>query len=189
MELELIPGWQKVLTFVDTQGSMLIIFLLFFSLMLLIIWFLEHRANKKYRSQHLTLLEGIHIANVEEYILKQNEEIKRLQDEIIALQRELKIFEQIQQLAIQRVGLVRYNPFLDLGGDQSFSIALLDGREDGLVITSIYGREESRLFAKPIKRGQTRYRLTDEELLAIDRAKNDQNMESFMTKGGGEELP
>ena len=71
------------------------------------------------------------------------------------------------QRTVQRVGLVRFNPFSDTGGDQSFSIALLDGEGDGLVISSLFSRNETRVFAKPIQAGQSKYNLTEEEQQAI----------------------
>jgi hypothetical protein len=72
--------------------------------------------------------------------------------------------------AIQNIGIVRFNPFSDSGGDQSFSVALLDARGDGLVVTSYFGRAESRIFAKPVTRGQSKYQLTEEEQAAIEQA-------------------
>lgn len=71
---------------------------------------------------------------------------------------------------IRRVGLVRYNPFSDAGGDQSFVLALLNDHRDGVVITSLYGREINRFYAKPIQKGQSTYQLTLEERQAIDNA-------------------
>ncbi|MFA5536146.1 MAG: DUF4446 family protein [Bacillota bacterium] len=189
MESALFLGWQQVLSFISSQGALLTLLLGLVVLLMLVLLLIEHRANKKYREQHLKLLEGVHTANVEEFIINQNAEMGRLQAEVARLAKEVVILEKIQQLAIQRVGFVRYNPFQDLGGDQSFSLALLDGRESGFVLTCIFGREESRLFAKAIKDGESRYRLTDEELLAIDRAKKDQSIKGLLEKGGGEMLP
>ncbi|NLC77511.1 MAG: DUF4446 family protein, partial [Clostridia bacterium] len=84
--------------------------------------------------------------------------------------------------------MVRYNAFTGLGSDQSFSLALLDSRDDGVVITSIYGREDSRFYAKPVKGGRSRYRLTDEELLALDRAKGDSAMGGLLAAVGEEDF-
>jgi hypothetical protein len=79
------------------------------------------------------------------------------------------IDDQLQR-AVQRVGLVRFNPFADTGGDQSFSIALLDAEGDGLVISSLFSRSETRVFAKPVQAGQSKYNLTTEEEEAIQLA-------------------
>ncbi len=72
---------------------------------------------------------------------------------------------------IQKIGLVRFNPFKDTGGDQSFVIALLDGKKNGLVISSLHSRERTRIYAKPVKGGQgTVYPLSQEEEEAIQAA-------------------
>lgn len=71
---------------------------------------------------------------------------------------------------IRRVGLVRYNPFSDAGGDQSFALALLNDHKDGIVLSSLYGREINRMYAKPIEKGTSKYQLSDEERQAIERA-------------------
>lgn len=71
---------------------------------------------------------------------------------------------------IRHVGLVRFSPFHDTGGDQSFALALLDGQGDGVVVTALHSRTDSRLYAKPIERFSSSYSLTPEEREAMDRA-------------------
>jgi hypothetical protein len=69
--------------------------------------------------------------------------------------------------SIQHIGLVRFNPFEDTGSDQSFAIALLDGQRDGVVISSLHGRTNTRVFAKPVEGGASGHALSDEEAQAI----------------------
>jgi len=69
--------------------------------------------------------------------------------------------------SLQHIGLVRFNPFEDTGSDQSFAIALLDDRRDGIVISSLHGRGTTRLFAKPVEAGESKHALSDEESQAI----------------------
>ncbi|MGE5588849.1 MAG: DUF4446 family protein [Clostridia bacterium] len=71
---------------------------------------------------------------------------------------------------VQGLGVVRFNAFQDTGGDQSFALALLDGSGDGVVVSSLYGRNESRVYAKPVEQGSSRYTLTAEEQEAVDQA-------------------
>jgi hypothetical protein len=66
-----------------------------------------------------------------------------------------------------RLGVVRFNPFEDTGGDQSFAIALVDKQGDGVVISSLHGRKETRVYAKPLKKRGSDYSLTEEEKEAI----------------------
>lgn len=77
---------------------------------------------------------------------------------------------QIMPTVIRHVGLVRFSPFHDTGSDQSFALALLDGRQDGVVITALHSRTDSRLYAKPVERGKSSYVLTPEERDAMERA-------------------
>ena len=69
--------------------------------------------------------------------------------------------------SLQHIGMVRFNPFDDTGSDQSFAIALLDDRRDGVVISSLHGRSNTRLFAKPVAAGSSPHTLSDEEAQAI----------------------
>ena len=69
--------------------------------------------------------------------------------------------------SIQHIGLVRFNPFEDTGSDQSFAIAMLDDRRDGVVISSLHGRSNTRVFAKPVEGGNSSHTLSDEETKAI----------------------
>lgn len=71
---------------------------------------------------------------------------------------------------VQHVGVVRFNPFHDKGGDQSFAVALLDDRADGVVFSGLHSRGDSRVYSKPIVGGSSTYALTEEEKEAISRA-------------------
>lgn len=72
--------------------------------------------------------------------------------------------------SFQRVGLVRYNPFPDTGGNQSFALALLDGNADGLVVSSLHARTGTRVYAKALAKGRADGALSEEESEAVRRA-------------------
>jgi len=73
---------------------------------------------------------------------------------------------------IQKIGFVRFNPFPQTGGDQSFSLALLDEKDNGFVISSLHSRDTTRFYAKTIKAGKADgYKLSKEERKAINNAK------------------
>ncbi|TJY41711.1 DUF4446 family protein [Cohnella pontilimi] len=69
-----------------------------------------------------------------------------------------------------RVGVHRFNAFAETGSDLSFSVAIVNDEQDGVVITGIYGREQTFLYAKPLDKGQSSYTLTPEEKIAISQA-------------------
>ena len=103
---------------------------------------------------------------------------KNLEKDIERLTTEFEIFKKESTFSIQKVGIVRFNPFSEIGGNQSFSLALLDGNNDGVVITSLYTREGNRVYSKPIKQGKSKYLLSTEEKEAIEKAKTSKNLDS-----------
>lgn len=89
-----------------------------------------------------------------------------------------KLHEHVQQLqtngeyVIQKTSLLRFNPFADSGGEQSFTVALLDNRNNGILITSLHGRNGNRWYAKMVKKGKgVEIELSKEEEEAIEKAK------------------
>lgn len=72
---------------------------------------------------------------------------------------------------VQKVGLIRFNPFKEIGGDHSFSVAVLDGKDTGVVITGLHTRERTRIYAKAIKKGKSEAELSSEEKKALEEAK------------------
>ncbi len=75
--------------------------------------------------------------------------------------------DQRTRRSIQHIGMVRFNPFEDTGSDQSFAIALLDDQRDGIVLSGLHGRANTRIFAKPVEAGASTNQLSDEESEAI----------------------
>lgn len=91
-------------------------------------------------------------------------------DEIKNLKGELKQFEERSQTNINRVGLVKFNPFNETGGDHSFSLALLDGLKNGIIITSLHTRERTRVYLKEVLSSKSKIELSKEEKKALDLA-------------------
>ncbi len=73
-------------------------------------------------------------------------------------------------LASQKISIVRFNPFGDTGGDQSFSLAVLDAQDSGYVLTSIHGRQGTRVYVKPVDFGKSKYTLSTEEQQSLSQA-------------------
>ena len=98
--------------------------------------------------------------------------VKGLEEKVEKILEEMEKTKKEQRFSVQKVGIIRFNPFSEVGGDQSFSVALLNEKDDGIVITSLYTRQENRVYGKPIKNGQSEYTLSEEEKQAIEKAKN-----------------
>lgn len=114
-------------------------------------------------------------------------QFKKLKEKFKKNSKELKDLKKNSQLSIQKIGIIRFNPFKESGGNQSFSIALLDSHKNGIVITSLYGREGNRIFAKPIKNGKSEYLLTEEEKVAIEQTKEKTDNKLAVEKKDGKE--
>ncbi|MFH1643493.1 MAG: DUF4446 family protein [Patescibacteria group bacterium] len=108
--------------------------------------------------------------------------LRDLEKKLEKTDKELKSLQKESKLCLQKIGIVRFNPFSEVGGDQSFSIALLDNNDDGLVITSLYSRGENRVYAKPIKNGNSKYVLSSEEKNAIDKARQEKEYDEKTTQ-------
>ncbi len=92
------------------------------------------------------------------------------------LQKAVDLLNRDGAFHISRIGLVRFNPFSDTGGSQSFSLAILDGRDNGLVMTSLYARTGNRWYVKEVRAGKGRgVELSKEEAAAMKRAQSIQD--------------
>lgn len=120
-------------------------------------------------------------------------QFKDLEINFEKLSEEFENLKKENQLSIKKIGLVRFNPFKEIGGDQSFSVALLDDNDSGIVITSLYSREGNRVYGKSIKGGQSEYLLSAEEKQAMQIAKkNGENIKgkfNHPTTGSGNSRP
>lgn len=83
--------------------------------------------------------------------------------EIKILTKEFDNFKKISRNDIQKVGLVKFNSFKEAGGDNSFSLTLLDGNKNGIIITSLHARERTRLYIKDVISGKVNVKLSEEE--------------------------
>lgn len=123
---------------------------------------------KKIKKNIQEMFSGNKVTNLEELLLGQAKNIQMLDKDIQEL---YDISNQINSLAgkgLHKVGMVRFNPFKDVGGDQSFAIALLNGKGNGLTISSLYSREGTRIYSKSITSGESeKHPLTEEEKEAI----------------------
>jgi hypothetical protein len=113
----------------------------------------------------------IHMDDVLRGVLEgQQKQLQRLEAAVRSLNATDRRQEGLIEGAVRRVGLVRYDAFEDVGGRLSFSCALLDDHGSGVVVTSINGRQDTRVYAKPIADGTSSYNLSIEEEEAIRQA-------------------
>lgn len=102
-----------------------------------------------------------------EQVLKEGEETARKISEV-----ERAVLEIVRdgERHFQKRGVVRFNPFNDTGGNQSFALALLDKKDSGVLVLSLHGRSSTRVYVKEVENGESRYELSKEEKQAIEKA-------------------
>ncbi len=117
-----------------------------------------------------TFFTGSGGANLEHILNSLAADFRQLQSQQTALEQTLLKLKKDFGFAVQKIGVVRFNPFADGGGNFSFTLALLNGHDTGVVITSMHGREQNRIYTKKIQDGKSETALTEEEQQAIERA-------------------
>lgn len=115
------------------------------------------------------LLRGDNVNDLEEAILSALKDLERLDISKKNIEKEIQGIKERLKKNVQTVGTVRFNPFKDVGGNQSFASAFIDENGDGLVLSSLFSREKVSVFAKPLKGLKSEYELSEEEKEAIRR--------------------
>jgi Protein of unknown function (DUF4446) len=113
------------------------------------------------------LLSTDSTADLESLLLQHIEKREQLAHEVAEIESRLTTTERKLQKSKRHVGLVRYDAFPEIGGQQSFALAIYDDNGDGAVVSSIIGRADCRVYGKPILNGNAERSLTNEERQAI----------------------
>jgi hypothetical protein len=121
------------------------------------------------RTDHRRAFDGVE-ADVVVTLGRHAEQLEHLRDALGSARTDAADLRDQLRAVISRVGVVRYDAFDDMGGALSFSAALLNERGDGVVVSAINGRTETRCYAKSISGGRSEQHLSDEEIGAIDAA-------------------
>lgn len=82
----------------------------------------------------------------------------------------IALLEETAKISIQKVGVVRFDAFSRVGGNQSFAIAFLDKNDNGFVLSSLFAHESSKVYAKPVTKGASKFVISEEEQEAINKA-------------------
>ena len=117
------------------------------------------------------LVSNTNKKRIEEILEELLEKNKKFSLQIDKLSKSLNETMSHSKLALRKVGLVSYNPFERMGGEQSFAIALLDSDENGIILTSMHSKDGTRVYAKNIKKGESSQQLSQEEEKALQQAK------------------
>ena len=162
---------ESLLDFVKTDDFLIVMFILviIFIVLTIVNIIMIINANRKYLRFMKKLGNG---SNLDEMLKEYLRDVKEIKQDNTELDHDI-------DCCIQKIGLVRYNAFKDVGSDLSFAIALLDRNDNGVIFNGLYGSESSNIFAKPIKGGISKYQLSEEEKNALEIAEQEK---SFIAK-------
>ena len=168
---------ENLLEFLRSDNFLIISFFIILVLLILVIFcvFIIFKIRKDYIILKNKIGNGSDLDIYLKNYLEDIKEIKRDNSEIKAYYTKL---DSNLASCIQKIGLVRYNAFSNVGSDLSFAIALLDQNDNGVVFNGLYGSDSSNIYAKPIKNGESQYQLSSEEKYAIEIAEQNKNFEA-----------
>lgn len=133
----------------------------------LILLFVNISRLSKMTKIYRVLTKGTQSRNLEEIICIQTGKLEEALEKNTLFNTRITELERLAKKSLQKVELLRFNAFNDMGGDLSFALALLNQQGDGIVLSSIYGREDARTYAKAVKNGQGSHTLSIEEQKVI----------------------
>lgn len=137
-------------------------------LLMIVITMIQNRRLKK--KLHV-FFSGKDAKDLEKVLIDQLQETRELDQEIQQLFEISNRLRELGMKSIHKTAVTRFNPFKEVGGNQSFCVALLDGKNSGVVITSLHTREGTRVYSKPVISGLAHnFPLTEEEKTTIAQA-------------------
>lgn len=164
-----------IINIINEYSIFIIIGLAIITLLLFIITMILLVSVKNLEKKYRKMMRGVNNRNLEKMINDNLDNIERALNKSQEAIDECKNISQEIKGCVNKVAIMRYKAFEDVGSDLSFSVAILDSYNDGVIITGIYSRHDSTTYAKPIDKGISRYDLSEEELHVLNEAINSKN--------------
>lgn len=162
----------SILEFLRTDTFLIIILLI--SVLSIILLILNHLKLTKIKNEYSEFMKKLgNGKNIDENLKVHMDRVQKVEDLNKEIIQYCESLDKTVDTCIQKIGIVRYNAFKDVGSNLSFTLALLNNNNNGVVLNGIYSRDNSNIYAKPIKDGKSEYILSDEEKEAIEKAINE----------------
>lgn len=158
---------------IGIDGSYVVLGTLAGILVLLILYGVLLSQYKKLKRKYMKFMEGADGKSLEESILHRFEEIDQLKNESIDTKEKLQNISEHLLASYQKVGIIKYDAFKEMGGKLSFSLCMLDDNNNGFILTSMHStREGCYTYVKEIIKGESFVLMSEEEKEALEEAKN-----------------
>ena len=166
---------ENILAFLRTDNFLILVSvglcILFIAFVIVMIKFVS--LNKRYKEFMQKIGNG---KNIEEDLENYMYRVERVEKQNAEIKNVIDAIDTNMDSCIQKIGIVRYNAFKDTGSDLSFALAILDAKNNGVVLNGIYSREMSNIYAKPVENGKSKYTISEEEQEAIQKAIDSQEI-------------
>lgn len=165
----------KIIEIISQYSIFIVIGLIIITVLLLIMNLILLSSVNKLENKYRKMMRGVNNKNLEEVINDNLDNIEKALEKSEMAMNECKNISEEMKGCVNKIAIMRYKAFEDIGSDLSFSVAILDSFNDGVIITGIYSRHDSTTYAKPIDKGISRYDLSEEEIHVLNEAINSKN--------------
>ncbi len=155
----------------STYTNLIILTMMIMVFIIFILTIVNRIKISKLKKRYEKIINEVSDKNIEGILLDYYEKVESVRKENKNINANIDRVNHNMKQCAQKIGVVRYNAFEDVGSDLSFSIAILDKNDNGLVINGVYSRENSTVYAKPIENGKSKYKLSSEEEQALELAR------------------
>lgn len=161
---------QQIIDLMQNGKALLVIIVI--NLLLIIGFIINTIRISKINKENRELIKKLGDADLKEALKEYIHRVENVEQKTDTIINYCKNLENNQQGCIQKIGIIRYSAFRDTGSDLSFALALLDNKNNGVILNGIYSREMSNIYAKPVVKGEATYTLSEEETKALRQAIN-----------------
>lgn len=160
----------KILEKIGIDPGIILIVML---ILIVVLFFMVINANMKYgrlKASYASFMKGKDGKNLEDSIFERFDELDELTKMTLNNRQEIRTLQNDFMDALQKVGILRYDAFNEMGGNLSFALTLLDGNNNGYIINSMHSREGCYNYIKEIVKGESYIELSEEESESLERA-------------------
>ncbi|WP_295164273.1 DUF4446 family protein [Selenomonas sp. F0473] len=161
---------QNLVKYIAANEAALLLASMILILVLLILVVYQMVRISGMRSRYRAMMRGTEAQDLEGMLIKHVKDVEDVAATNARILEENELIRQFLRRTLVRTAAVRFRAFDDMGGDLSYAVALLDANNDGIIFSSIFAREDSRSYVKPVKGGTSEYALSDEEKSVLKEA-------------------
>jgi len=161
---------QNLVKYIAANEAALLLASMILILVLLILVVYQMVRISGMRSRYRAMMRGTEAQDLEGMLIKHVKDVEDVAATNTRILEENELIRQFLRRTLVRTAAVRFRAFDDMGGDLSYAVALLDANNDGIIFSSIFAREDSRSYVKPVKGGTSEYALSDEEKSVLKEA-------------------